>query len=163
MNEEFKKINNIVNFSLFHGDKQTRIYAFMIYKSFEGSFSFSQQQVSEKLGISRIYVNNSIKNFINMGLFTKDVLIDARGKFNSYEISKIIEHNEINEKLVNNSLQASKQSFTEPKNVNNNLQASKPEITQELTTDNTLNKSINTSEYLKEIKKKKDEKKRKRK
>ena len=98
-----------------------------------------------------------------MGLFTKDVLIDARGKFNSYEISKIIEHNEINEKLVNNPLQGSKQSFTEPKNVNNNLQASKPEITQELTTDNTLNKSINKSKYLKEIKKKKDEKKRKRK
>ena len=37
---------------------------FMIYKSFEGSFSYSQQQVSEKLGISRVYINNTIEKFI---------------------------------------------------------------------------------------------------
>ena len=161
--EYFKKLNNVIDFALFSGDKKTAIYTFMIYKSWNGDFTYSQLEISKILNISRKYVNKTINKFVINGLFIKKKHTHALGTFNSYEIAKIIEHNEINDRLENNSSQGSEQEFSSPNKENNISQGSEPEFSEEGTEGNTLNKSINTSKYLKEIKKKKDEKKRKRK
>ena len=149
--EYFKKLNNVIDFALFNKNKETAVYTFMIYKSWNGDFTYSQQQVSDILGISRRYVNKVMNDFVKDGLFTKKKHSHALGTFNSYEIAKIIEHNEINDKLENNSSQGSELEFTIPNKENNSLQGSEPEFTEERTEGNTLNKSINNSEYLKKI------------
>ena len=156
--EYFKKLNNVIDFALFYGDKRTAIYTFMIYKSWNGDFTYSQQQMSDILGISREYINQNMKKFVKDGLFTKKKHSHALGTFNSYEIAKIIEHDEIKTRLENNSSQGSEQELTIPNKENNSSQVSEPESTEERTEDHTLNKSINNSEYLKKILNKKKSK-----
>ena len=149
--EYFKKLNNVIDFALFSGDKKTAIYTFMIYKSWNGDFTYSQQEISKILNISRKYVNKTINKFVINGLFIKKKHSHALGIFNSYEIAKIIEHDEINDRLENNSSQGSELEFTIPNKENNSSQGSEPEFTEERTEGNTLNKSINKSKYLKKI------------
>ena len=151
MSDEFNKFNNYWAWIMKYakGIKEAKIMFFIIWKSWEQEFTYSQSQVSQILGISRRYVNQVFEKLVKHKELKKYPRSDARGRFSMYEISKNYKTSDVEALLVNSSSQVSEPQVTG----NSSSQGSEPEITSMRTPVNTLKEDkriINKEEIYKE-------------